>query len=142
MRQPDTRQLEALLLEANSKSKGPMQQLQEAVDGGKTDPEPDMDSGRATVRNVRSKCRCSCVLQFTLQHAVSCALHRPSSQVIHCIEFCIAFRDKALLSKQKLTVQHGTSRCVGTKTRAGQVKTLSSSTLHRKSRATGHLRTP
>jgi hypothetical protein len=33
---------------------------------------------------VRSKCRCSCVLQFTFRHAVSCVLHRPSSQVIHC----------------------------------------------------------
>ena len=50
-----------------------------------TDPEPDMDSGRATVRNVRSKCRCSCVLQFTFRRAVSCVLHRPPSQVIHCI---------------------------------------------------------
>lgn len=38
----------------------------------------------ATVRNVRSKCRCSCVLQFTFRRAVSCVLHRPPSQVIHC----------------------------------------------------------
>ncbi len=44
-----------------------------------------MDSGRATVRNMRSKCRCSCVLQFTFRRAVSCVLHRPPSQVIHCI---------------------------------------------------------
>lgn len=44
-----------------------------------------MDSRRATVRNVRSKCRCSCVLQFTFRRAVSCVLHRPPSQVIHCI---------------------------------------------------------
>jgi hypothetical protein len=43
-----------------------------------------MDSRRATVRNVRSKCRCSCVLQFTFRRAVSCVLHRPPSQVIHC----------------------------------------------------------
>lgn len=49
-----------------------------------TDPEPGMDSGQATVRNVRSKCRCSCVLQFTFRRAVSCVLHRPPSQVIHC----------------------------------------------------------
>lgn len=49
-----------------------------------SDPEPDMDNGRATVRNVRSKCRCSCVLQFTFRHAASCVLHRPPSQVIHC----------------------------------------------------------
>ena len=43
-----------------------------------------MDSRRATVRNMRSKCRCSCVLQFTFRRAVSCVLHRPPSQVIHC----------------------------------------------------------
>ena len=55
----------------------------------KADPEPDMDSGRTTVRNVRSKCRCSSVLQFTLRRAVSCVLHRSSSQVIHCIELCL-----------------------------------------------------
>lgn len=55
------------------------------LDGCLTDPEPGMDSRRATVRNVRSKCRCSCVLQFTFRRAVSCVLHRPPSQVIHCI---------------------------------------------------------
>ena len=55
-----------------------------AADGCLTDPEPGMDSGRATVRNMRSKCRCSCVLQFTFRRAVSCVLHRPPSQVIHC----------------------------------------------------------
>ena len=44
-----------------------------------------MDSRQATVRNMRSKCRCSCVLQFTFRRAVSCVLHRPPSQVIHCI---------------------------------------------------------
>ena len=49
-----------------------------------TDPEPDTDSGRATVRNMRSKCRCSYVLQFTFRRAVRCVLHRPPSQVIHC----------------------------------------------------------
>ena len=43
-----------------------------------------MDSGRATVRNMRSKCRCSYVLQFTFRRAVCCVLHRPPSQVIHC----------------------------------------------------------
>ena len=34
-------------------------------------------------RHMRSKRRCSCVLQFTLLHAVSCVLHRPTSRVIH-----------------------------------------------------------
>lgn len=48
-------------------------------------------------RHVRSKCQCSCVLQFTLLHAVSCVLHRPVSRVIHHSRFlfvffiCIAF---------------------------------------------------
>jgi hypothetical protein len=32
---------------------------------------------------MRSKRRCSCVLQFTRLHAVSCVLHRPTSRVIH-----------------------------------------------------------
>jgi len=58
--------------------------LLKRVDVVLTDPEPDVDSRRATVRNMRSKCRCSCVLQFTLRQAVSCFLHRPASQVIHC----------------------------------------------------------
>jgi hypothetical protein len=34
-------------------------------------------------RNVRSKCRCSCVLQFTCRRAFSGVLHRPTCQVIH-----------------------------------------------------------
>ena len=34
-------------------------------------------------RNVRSKCRCSMCLQFTLVLAASCVLHRPMSLVIH-----------------------------------------------------------
>jgi hypothetical protein len=62
-----------------------MQCTMKYIDRCLTDPEPGMDSGRATVRNVRSKCRCSCVLQFTFRRAVSCVLHRPPSQVIHCI---------------------------------------------------------
>ena len=91
------------------------------LDEGKTDPEPDMDSGRTTVRNVRSKCRCSCVLQFTLRRAVSCVLHRPSSQVIHCIEFCFAFRDQALLARQRSQL-YSAQAGVGTETR-GRAKT-------------------
>jgi hypothetical protein len=34
-------------------------------------------------RNVRSKCRCSCVLQFTCRRAFCGVLHRPTCQVIH-----------------------------------------------------------
>ena len=63
-----------------------------------------MDSGRATVRNMRSKCRCSCVLQFTFRHAVNCVLHRPPSQVIHCIVLYFShFQTKVCLRFQKRT---------------------------------------
>ena len=55
------------------------------LDGCTTDPEPDMERRRAPCRDMRSKCRCSYVLQFTFRRAVSCVLHRPPSQVIHCI---------------------------------------------------------
>ena len=69
----------------NGRSLGKRTSLPAAkLDGCLTDPEPDIDSGRATISNMRSKCRCSCVLQFTFRHAVGCVLHRPPSQVIHC----------------------------------------------------------
>ena len=55
------------------------------LDGCSTDPEPDMEKRQAFFRNMRSKCRCSCVLQFTRHHGVSSVLHRPPSQMIHCI---------------------------------------------------------
>ena len=55
-----------------------------------------MESGRATLRNMRSKCRCSYVLQFAFRHAVSCVLHRPPSQVIHCT---VLFYNKVQLTK-------------------------------------------
>ena len=50
-----------------------------------TDPEPNVDTRQARIRNMRSKCRCSCVLQFTRHLGVSSVLHRPPSQMIHCI---------------------------------------------------------
>ena len=83
------------------------------LDGCLTDPEPGMDSRRATVRNVRSKCRCSCVLQFTFRRAVSCVLHRPPSQVIHCIvlsfisKFDLHEEDAQLKIKTSITSLHG-----------------------------------
>jgi hypothetical protein len=46
-------------------------------------PQTDVEVGKTHFRNVRSKCRCSMCLQFTLIHAASCVLHRPTSQVIH-----------------------------------------------------------
>lgn len=42
-------------------------------------------------RHLRSKRRCSCVLQFTRLHAVSCVLHRPTSRVIHHSRFKFLF---------------------------------------------------
>ncbi len=79
--------------------------LQINVDGCLTDPEPDVDSRRATVRNMRSMCRCSCVLQFTFRRAVSCDLHRPPSQVIHCIMlFYLRFSKNEFRDFKKTTV--------------------------------------
>ena len=46
---------------------------------------------------MRSKCRCSYVLQFAFRHAVSCVLHRPPSQVIHCT---VLFHNKVQLTKK------------------------------------------
>jgi hypothetical protein len=40
---------------------------------------------QAQACHMRSNCRCSCVLRFTLSHAFSCVLHRPPSQLIHCM---------------------------------------------------------
>ena len=68
----------------------------EVREGFKTDPEPDMDGGQAGVRNMRSKCRCSYVLQFTFRRAVSCVLHRPPSQVIHCA--VLSLQTKAIVA--------------------------------------------
>ena len=49
------------------------------------DPERNMEQTVGLLfRNMRSKGRCSHVLQFTFRRAVSCVLHRPTSQVIHC----------------------------------------------------------
>ena len=55
---------------------------------GITDPDTGVGLLQAQTCNMRSKCRCSCVLQFTLCHAFSCVLHRPPSQLIHCIALC------------------------------------------------------
>lgn len=78
------------------------------LDGCVTDPEPNVDSGQATVRNMRSKCRCSYVLQFTFRRAVCCVLHRPPSQVIHCT--VLFFNNKQLAFKKEpesqVTVQN------------------------------------
>ena len=51
---------------------------------------------------MRSKCRCSCVLQFTLCHAFSCVLHRPPSQLIHCIMLFMLFRTSLKMREKKI----------------------------------------
>ena len=73
-------------------------------EGCKTDPEPDMDNGRARVRNMRSKCRCSYVLQFTFRRAVCCVLHRPPSQVIHCAVLSLFDSSFAETAKSRPTI--------------------------------------
>ena len=50
-----------------------------------TDPDTRVGVQWAHTCNMRSNCQCSCVLQFTLCHAFSSVLHRPPSQLIHCI---------------------------------------------------------
>ena len=50
-----------------------------------TDPDTRVGLLQEQARNMRSKCRCSCVLQFTCRLAASCVLHRPPSQLIHCM---------------------------------------------------------
>lgn len=50
----------------------------------KADPQPGVVRDlKSKDRNVRSKRRCSCVLQFTCRRAICCVLHRPTSRVIH-----------------------------------------------------------
>lgn len=66
-------------------------------------------------RNVRSKCRCSCVLQFTRRRAVCSALHRPTSQVIHrsgllrikCRSFLAAHYVHCLSDRNIKSAKHG-----------------------------------
>lgn len=55
-------------------------------------PQTVVEVGKTHFRNVRSKCRCSMCLQFTLIHAVGCVLHRPTSQVIHRLEWKLLLR--------------------------------------------------
>ena len=57
-----------------------------------TDPDTRVGLLQAQACNMRSKCRCSCVLQFTLCHAFSCVLHRPPSQLIHCIALYFGYQ--------------------------------------------------
>ena len=55
---------------------------------------------------MRSKCRCSCVLQFTLRHAFSSVLHRPPSQLIHCIALYLGYQRQASMIGAKMYVLH------------------------------------
>ena len=60
-----------------------------------------METRRAYFRNMRSKCRCSCVLQFTWHLGVSSVLHRPLSQIIHCIVLYLGFQTFEGLSAEQ-----------------------------------------
>ena len=63
-----------------------------------------METRQAHFRNMRSKCRCSCVLQFTRHHGVSSVLHRPQSQMIHCIVLCcVNSRTRVQRSSHRVT---------------------------------------
>lgn len=58
---------------------------------------------------MRSKRRCSCVLQFTRRRAFCCVLHRPTSQVIHRSGYCLSVspaerRGVSLVDPAKLPV--------------------------------------
>ena len=69
-----------------------------------TDPDPRVGLLQAQTRNMRSKCRCSYVLQFTWHLGVSSVLHRPLSQIIHCIVLYLdfqTFRSECRLSANK-----------------------------------------
>ena len=93
------------------RSESPMQTVHSHTqsDGCSTDPEPDMETRQAHFRNMRSKCRCSCVLQFTRHHGVSSVLHRPPSQMIHCIVLCSGFLDL----RPEIVLLKRTSKCKG-----------------------------
>ena len=62
-----------------------------------------METRQAYFRNMRSKCRCSCVLQFTRHHRVSSVLHRPPSQMIHCI---VLYLDSQTLRSSDSAASH------------------------------------
>ena len=70
-----------------------------------TDPEPGMEPRQAQFRNLHSKCRCSCVLQFTRHHRVSSVLHRPPSRMIHCIVLCLDSQTKVRAPAEMLVKQ-------------------------------------
>ena len=82
------------------------------------DPDPRVGLLQAQTRNMRSKCRCSCVLQFTLCHAFSSVLHRPPSQLIHCIvlySILYAFTRKRFPRIQRLCSRGEKGSKVGTR---------------------------
>ena len=77
---------------------------------------------------MRSKCRCSCVLQFTLCHAFSSVLHRPPSQLIHCIALCFGFHPQGVKNKIEINF-HGWSLCPGKREKGGTKPGLTGETL-------------
>ena len=86
-----------------------------SFDGCLTNPESGMETRRAYFRNLRSKCRCSCVLQFTWHLGVSSVLHRPLSQIIHCIVLYLDFQTTTseCLVLRRLTILQLKQPCKG-----------------------------
>jgi hypothetical protein len=79
-----------------------------------------METRRAYFRNMRSKCRCSCVLQFTRHLGVSSVLHRPLSQMIHCIVLYLDFQ--SVMSECASQQQAGSAnKCKAATTHQGEI---------------------
>ena len=72
------------------------------------DPDPNVDMRRAHVRNMRSKCRYSYVLQFTLHLGAGSVLHRPPSQMIHCAVLCFGLQPSPVVEWDRFPF-HGLS---------------------------------
>ena len=64
-----------------------IQQLNGGCYNLRADPQPDMAAGEPAAAICVQDVDVQGVLQFTLIHAVGCALHRRTSRVIHCLEY-------------------------------------------------------
>ena len=64
-----------------------IQQLNGGCYNLRADPQPDMAARQLAAAMCVQDVDVQGVLQFTLIHAVGCALHRRTSRVIHCLEY-------------------------------------------------------
>ena len=80
-----------------------------------------METRQAYFRNMRSKCRCSCVLQFTRHHRVSSVLHRPPSQMIHCI---VLYLDSQTWSSSDSAASHRFNKKTASHPFKGEIENL------------------